>query len=99
MVLVWVIPIDAVQELFIILVKKRMFTQSGCARPEGQRAAEMVDVGLAELSDLLIVDRKLAAEVGQWSCAGSSHRGGQATLAAFWPPNNAQHRHLLRASE
>jgi hypothetical protein len=31
--------------------------------------------------------------------AGSSHRRGQATLAAFWPPNDAQRRRLLRINE
>jgi hypothetical protein len=31
--------------------------------------------------------------------ASSSHRGGQAPLAAFWPPSDAQRRQLLRTSE
>jgi hypothetical protein len=31
--------------------------------------------------------------------ADSSHRDGQATLAAFRPPNDAQRCHLMRTSE
>ena len=32
-------------------------------------------------------------------CAGSSHRGGQAALATFWPYKDAQRCRLVRTSE